>query len=45
MGASDFSTRSYSYAMTEDDVLLKDFALADEDLLYKVGYNLVQIVN
>lgn len=36
MGASDFSPRPYSYAMTESDFALDNFALAEEDYKYKV---------
>ncbi|XP_048514285.1 putative glucosylceramidase 4 [Athalia rosae] len=38
MGATDFSTRGYSYAMKKNDILLKDFALAQEDFDYKIPF-------
>jgi len=36
MGSSDFSTRPYTYAMTENDTLLHHFTLQMEDHVYKV---------
>jgi len=36
MGGTDFSTRAYTYAMTENDILLKNFNLQPEDNDYKV---------
>ncbi|XP_051159839.1 uncharacterized protein LOC127280694 [Leptopilina boulardi] len=38
MGASDFSPRPYSYAMTESDFALDNFALAEEDYKYKIPF-------
>jgi len=37
MGGTDFSTRPYTYAMTENDVSLSDFDLQPEDCNYKVS--------
>lgn len=36
MGGTDFSTRPYTYAMTENDVSLSDFDLQPEDCNYKI---------
>jgi len=36
MAGSDFSTRTYTYAMTENDTLLHHFTLQMEDHVYKV---------
>lgn len=36
MGGSDFSERPYSYAMTENDTLLRHFELQPEDHMYKI---------
>ncbi|XP_025268402.1 glucosylceramidase [Camponotus floridanus] len=36
MGGTDFSTRPYTYAMIENDVLLSDFDLQPEDYNYKI---------
>lgn len=36
IGGTDFSTRAYSYDDGMTDPLLDNFALANEDLLYKV---------
>ncbi|XP_046737574.1 lysosomal acid glucosylceramidase-like [Diprion similis] len=36
IGGTDFSTRSYTYDDYEGDVLLENFSLAPEDLLYKI---------
>ncbi|CAL1684507.1 unnamed protein product [Lasius platythorax] len=36
MGGSDFSTRRYSYAMTENDTSLINFDLQMEDYIYKI---------
>ncbi|XP_046417169.1 lysosomal acid glucosylceramidase-like isoform X1 [Neodiprion fabricii] len=36
IGGTDFSKRPYTYDDHEGDVLLKNFSLANEDLLYKI---------
>ncbi|XP_029158298.1 lysosomal acid glucosylceramidase-like [Nylanderia fulva] len=36
MGGSDFSTRTYTYAMTENDITLSNFNLQMEDYDYKI---------
>ncbi|XP_029680713.1 putative glucosylceramidase 4 [Formica exsecta] len=36
MGCTDFSTRAYTYAMTENDTSLSDFDLQVEDYDYKI---------
>ena len=36
MGGCDFSTRPYSYDDTPGDSELLDFALTEDDLIYKV---------
>ncbi|XP_015601455.1 glucosylceramidase [Cephus cinctus] len=36
IGGSDFSTRKYTYDDSPDDISLAQFALADEDLQYKI---------
>jgi len=38
MGGTDDSTRKYTYADTPNDLKLDKFALAEEDLNYKVRY-------
>ncbi|KAI3415484.1 hypothetical protein GPALN_005087 [Globodera pallida] len=38
MGGADFSVRAYSYAETPNDFELKKFALAKEDLEWKIPY-------
>lgn len=36
MGGTDFSTRPYTYAMTENDISLSSFDLQMEDYVYKI---------
>jgi len=38
IGSCDFSTRNYSYNDQPEDFELQNFALAEEDLKYKVGF-------
>lgn len=38
IASTDFSTREYSYADTADDLAMKHFALAQEDLQYKIPH-------
>lgn len=38
MGGTDDSVRKYTYDDVPDDATLENFKLADEDVLYKVGF-------